>query len=102
MVWLLDPIHGYVVRDAYRFLTNSGEQMDRNLVADIWHRNIPTKVSLFVWRLLRNRIPTRDNLVRRNIIQQTGSLCPSGCDIMESAVFGLRPSRIFMVRFVIG
>lgn len=46
--WLLDPLHGYLVRDAYRFITNSGEQMDRNLVVDVWHRYIPAKVSLFV------------------------------------------------------
>lgn len=27
--WLLDPIHGYSVRGAYRFLTTSGETVDR-------------------------------------------------------------------------
>jgi len=64
----MDPIHGYSVRDAHRFLTNSGDQIDRNLVDDVWHRYIPAKVSLFVWRLLHNRLPIRDNLVRRNII----------------------------------
>jgi len=42
-------------------------------------------VSLFVWRLLRNRLPTRDNLVRRNILQPPVSLCPFGCNVLESA-----------------
>jgi len=83
--WLLDPIHGYSVREAYRFITNVGEQVDRSLVDDVWHRFIPAKVSLLVWRLLRNRLPTRDNLVRRNILQPSSSLCPFGCNATESA-----------------
>lgn len=33
--WLLDPIHGYSVREAYRFLTHSGETVDRTLVDDV-------------------------------------------------------------------
>jgi len=33
--WLLDPIHGYLVRESYRFITNSGEQVDRRLVDDV-------------------------------------------------------------------
>jgi len=83
--WLLNPIHGYSVRDTYRFITNDGVQIDRSLVNDVWHRFIPAKVSLFVWRLLRNRLPTRDNLVRRNILQPPLSLCPFGCNEPESA-----------------
>jgi hypothetical protein len=83
--WLLDPIHGYTVRDSYHFITNAGDQADRNLVVDVCHRFISTKVSIFVWRLLRNRLSTRDNLVRRNIIQSPASICPVGCDVQESA-----------------
>ena len=33
--WLLDPVHGYLVREAYRFLTSYDEQMDRSLVDDV-------------------------------------------------------------------
>ena len=33
--WLLDPVHGYSVREVYRFLTSSGEQVDRSLVDDV-------------------------------------------------------------------
>jgi len=82
--WLLDPVHGYSVREAYRFLT-SGEQVDRTIVDDVWHRYILAKVSLFVWRLLRNRLPTKDNLMRRRVIQATDIACAYGCDDSESA-----------------
>jgi len=46
--WLLDLIHGYSVRGAYRFLTTSTELVDRYQVVDIWHQQIPSKVLVFV------------------------------------------------------
>jgi len=39
---------------------------------------------LFVWRLLRNRLPTRDNLLRRSIIHSTTSMCVADCDVIET------------------
>jgi len=84
--WLLDPSHGYTVREAYRFLTNSGNFVVRSMVNDVWHKNIPSKVSLFMWRLLRNRLPTRDNLVRRRVILLSDSVCVSGCGDHETAI----------------
>jgi len=63
--WLLDPIHGYSAQGAYRFLTTSADVLDRSQIVDVWHQQIPSKVSVFVWRLFHNRLPTKDNLVRR-------------------------------------
>ena len=83
--WLLDPAHGYTVREAYCFLTNNGNFVDRMLVDDIWHKQIPSKVTLFVWCLLRNRHPTKDNLVRRRVIQVHDSDCVAGCSVLETA-----------------
>lgn len=37
------------------------------------------KVSLLVWRLLSNLIPTKDKLIHCGIIPHTSSLCSSGC-----------------------
>ncbi|KAK2401108.1 hypothetical protein QL285_050730 [Trifolium repens] len=37
------------------------------------------------WRLLRNRLPTRDNLVRRHIIASDAQLCVTGCGGVETA-----------------
>ena len=31
----LTLIHGYLVRESYRFITNSGEQVNRNRVDDV-------------------------------------------------------------------
>jgi len=83
--WALDTAHGYSVRGAYRYIISYGDQVDRSLVDNVWYRHILTKVSLFVWRLLRNRLPTRDNLMRRNILHTTESLCVAGCKVLETA-----------------
>jgi hypothetical protein len=61
--WLLDPSRGYTVRESYRYLTLHDVTLDRDLADDVWLKHIPTKVSLMVWRLLRNILPTRNNLL---------------------------------------
>jgi hypothetical protein len=83
--WMLDPIHGYSVRSTYHFLTTSGEAVDRSLVDDVWHKLIPSKVSLFVWRLLHDRLPTKDNLARRRVIQAADTACTASCGNLETA-----------------
>jgi len=42
-------------------------------------------VSVFAWRLTRNRLPTKDNLIRRRIIQHDNASCISGCGSGETA-----------------
>jgi hypothetical protein len=42
-------------------------------------------VSILVWRLLRNRLPTKDNMVHRGILLPTDAACVAGCDHIESA-----------------
>lgn len=83
--WLLNPSNGYKVREAYCFLTYNGSPMDKSTVDDVWHKSIPSKVSFFAWRLFRNRLPTRDNLVRRHALLLPESVCVSGCSVFETA-----------------
>jgi hypothetical protein len=73
--WLLGSIHGYSVSETYRFLTDTYDQVAVGILNDVWHKLIPTKVSLFVWRLLQDRIPTKSNLVRRHVLQPIDNLC---------------------------
>ena len=89
--WMLDPIHGYSVRGAYRFLTTSGELVDRSQVDDIWLKHIPLKASVFVWRLLHNILPTKDNLVRRSVLSQDDTVCVRiwGLRKNSASVFGM-------------
>lgn len=42
---------------------------DKSFLYDIfWIKVILLKVSLFAWRLLQNRLQTKDNLIRRGYI----------------------------------
>ncbi|CAJ2670980.1 unnamed protein product [Trifolium pratense] len=83
--WRLDPDAGYTVRGAYQALISHAlVTMDAadNLV---WHPQVPLKVSIFAWRLLRDRLPTRVNLVTRRVLSSTASTCVFGCHEAESA-----------------
>jgi len=79
--WLLDPIHGYYVHGAYKYLTSTDDSTDRHHLSNIWQHQVPLKVSLFGWRLLRNRLPTKDNLFRRHVITSYRTICSSGCGL---------------------
>jgi hypothetical protein len=50
----------------------------------ILHRQVPLKVSIFAWRLLRDRLPTKVNMVARCIISPDALFCVSGCGDVES------------------
>jgi len=50
----------------------------------IWNKAVMLKISIFTWRLLRNQNPTKDNLVRRGIIQPNFNVCVRCCGIEES------------------
>jgi len=83
------------VRATYHFLTTSGEPLDRTLVDDVWQKHIPLKVSLFVWHLLHNKLPTKDNLVRRHVLQSIDSACISGCGGLETTTHLFLHCHIF-------
>jgi len=50
----------------------------------IWHRQVPLKVSVFAWRLIRDRLPTKSNLVNRCVISSEAVVCVSGCSSIGS------------------
>jgi len=62
---------------------------------DICHKNVPLKVSMCAWSLLRNRWPTKNNLVKRDIISNDSQLCVSGSGHNESTYHLLFHCPIF-------
>ncbi|GKV21385.1 hypothetical protein SLEP1_g31369 [Rubroshorea leprosula] len=58
---------GYPTKKAYSFLEVSSPCLDSNSCNLIWIRCCPSKVSVFAWRLMLNRLPTKDNLAIRGI-----------------------------------
>jgi hypothetical protein len=66
--WQPDPEKGYSVRGAYELMTShdSGtmdaahDSVTMDAAKDlIWHPLVPLKVSIFTWRLLCDRLPTK-------------------------------------------
>lgn len=96
-VWLWGPNvgDGHTVCGVYQMLMRH-EMHNFDVVSEaIWHKIVPLKIPIFVWRLLRNRWPTKDNLVRRSIIPFDYKLCVSGCGNNKSADHHLIHCPIF-------
>jgi hypothetical protein len=81
--WRPDQDAGFTVKSAYRHVSNLsgyvGPLFDSfgNLFEAIWKCPAPSKVSGFIWQALHNRIPTKDNLLIRRIIQiGEACICP--------------------------
>ena len=80
MLWLAESNCQYTTRSAYSLCMNTTSvYSDGNIFKTIGKLNIPPRAVIFCWRLLKNRLPTKVNLLRRNAITQedTCSLC--GC-----------------------
>ncbi|XP_024636621.2 uncharacterized protein [Medicago truncatula] len=84
-VWLPDPSGGYTVRGAYSLLISQVPPVAVDDLDLVWHKQVPLKVSVFAWRLLRDRLPTRTNLIARRVLSSDMSSCVAGCGHPESA-----------------
>ena len=90
LVWPLTPDGLYSVRTAYRLQENGVSQENPSssstgIAATVWKRvwNIqaPSKIKHFVWRALRDSLPTKPNLRIQNImVDETCSLCEDGTE----------------------
>lgn len=53
----------------------------------IWNLKCPNKITFLMWRTMKNRIPTKDNLRRKNIIIQQADLvcciCQHHCETLQ-------------------
>jgi len=83
--WLHDIAGGYTVRGAYYILTSQVQLLGDDKGDLVWHKYVPVKVSFLAWRLLRDRLPTKDNLLQRGVLQQTVLQCVTGCGDTETA-----------------
>ncbi|PNX57055.1 70 kDa peptidyl-prolyl isomerase, partial [Trifolium pratense] len=83
--WRSDLDDGYTVRGAYQLLTTQDVVTLDVTSGLIWHRQVPLKVSICAWRLLRDRLPTKANLITRGILSAEAHLCVSGCKEVKLA-----------------
>ncbi|KAJ9546920.1 hypothetical protein OSB04_019463 [Centaurea solstitialis] len=64
-MWSLDPSNNYTVSSLRKLIDNS--ILPDKDSETIWIRWIPSKVNFFLWRFLRNRLATKDNLEKRGV-----------------------------------
>lgn len=82
--WTPDIAGGYTVRGAYQILTFQAAPLI-NVTEDlVWHKQVPLKVSILAWRLLRDTLPTKINLLWRGILPSEAITCVAGCGNDES------------------
>ena len=84
-VWLADPSGHYSAQSAYKLLRGEAIMgIQDQAFEQLWKLKVPTKVLVFAWRLLRDRLPTKSNLHRRQV-EITDRSCPF-CRSMEEDV----------------
>jgi len=83
--WALESTNTFSVRNAYKFLTLQPPLVSSVDALSLWHKDVPLKVVLFRWRMLRDRLSTKDNLFRRGVIDQASRQCVSGCGSLETS-----------------
>jgi hypothetical protein len=84
-LWQPDPTWGYAVQGAYQILTSHLTDPLDAVAELIWHNQVPFKVSIFAWRLLRDRLPTKTNLATHGILTPEARSCVARCGDIELA-----------------
>nr|KYP43727.1 hypothetical protein KK1_034807 [Cajanus cajan] len=67
--WIAAPEGVYTISSTYKVLRNDIILASNVIFRWIWTSIAPTKVLAFAWRVILNRIPTKDNLFRRGVLQ---------------------------------
>ncbi|KAG5041359.1 hypothetical protein JHK82_013466 [Glycine max] len=84
-VWKADPSGQYTAKSAYGVLWGEMfEEQQDGVFEELWKLKLPSKITIFAWRLIRDRLPTRSNL-RRKQIEVDDPRCPFCRSAEESA-----------------
>lgn len=75
-IWIHNRAEGYTPFEAYQLMQPDFNLLDSTSCKRLWNKLIPSKVSVFGWRLLLNRLPTKDQLLLQDSIQPSMSSCP--------------------------
>jgi len=86
--WKPDPNGLFSTKSAYKVLQEYHHSNSQdNVLNTMWKLKISPKVSAFSWRLLNNRLPSRDNPRKRQVTMPSYS-CPL-CDHEEESIYHL-------------
>ena len=93
--WNLEENDFYSVTSAY--LKSEGlllaefrwSEEEKMVFEDMWYSSDPSKVVSLGWRMLHNRIPTRDNIALRNVLPLGASRLCVMCNVKEESTLHL-------------
>nr|XP_020158384.1 uncharacterized protein LOC109743706 [Aegilops tauschii subsp. strangulata] len=78
VAWRLTASRKFSVKSLYEKLTE-GNELD--MARGLWKAGIPLKIKIFMWQMFRNRLPTSDNVAKRNgPANGTCAICALGED----------------------
>jgi len=80
-LWTLKSSHAFSVRSVYKFITIKPPIDLPVAVSSLWQKDVPLKVVLFAWGLFRDRLPTKDNLHHRSVIDHASTVCVVRCGL---------------------
>ena len=83
--WKSETSQVFSVRSAYKLQASHLIGVSTVAVTTLWNKHVPLKVVLFAWRLFRDRLPTKDNLLRRGVIPYDSRLCIAECNTVETS-----------------
>lgn len=66
---MIDPSGGYTVNSAFKNLMETNCTSIEGGWKLLWNTLVPSKIKSFIWCVVRNRVPTKDNLARRGVLQ---------------------------------
>ncbi|XP_058726229.1 uncharacterized protein LOC131597556 [Vicia villosa] len=108
--WAKSSSGSFTVKSCYEFFKKflSGQPMESDKVKALnflWKFKVPPKILCFAWRFLLNRLATRDQLVRRGVLEEgidsSCALCGFGEESLSHLFFLCKVSvriwrRVFM------
>ena len=82
-VWRLHSSHNYTVQSTYSYLIAVDINITEEFHHFLWLKAVSLKVNIFVWRLFLNRLVTKDNLRKRNVVDVSLVSCVALCGEVE-------------------
>ncbi|GKV52971.1 hypothetical protein SLEP1_g59521 [Rubroshorea leprosula] len=82
-IWIHSKDGSYTTKSAYQILAAEHRNNQQgSALQKAWNPLIPSKISIVSWQLLQGKIPTKDKLLKRGVIQDPGEcrceLCGAG------------------------
>lgn len=85
LLWKNASAGSFSVKDAYSVMAKDYESVDTFFYGQLWKLCIPKIVAVFIWRLSLNRVPTTDNLYKRQLI-----ICKVEIDSISYTLFSCK------------